>query len=497
MINNSQIITELSKSGAPTLSVINGEKKQYIHSSVNPANENRIFLKQLKENQADLIIVMGFGLGYHLEGCKEYLKGKKLLIIDNPIVSENTESKEASEKIISSSITYMSESDDLIQETLREYLNENDYSVLSVLRHTASYRIFNDYFRFLERLILKIVDQRVSNRATINRFADLMLKNCIKKIINNDGFYAVSSLYNMFNDLNVFIVSSSPTAFSSLEIIKKHSSDWFIISVDSALPMLCDYGIKPDMVVSIDPQSHIEEHLAGYDLSTMIVVEVLTSYPVSKINSSSKRFLSFNTHPVCQLIQEVLKEDVGSIDSKTGNIAGDVIELAVKLGFRNIVVSGIDFSFPYYTIYARGSSYQNRYAYIYSNRLKTMESLNSNYIFNSSHGLKVEGVFTRKNLQTYRSSVKEHFLNKNNVYQLGNINRIFVKAEDNLFKNENRSIDKNILIKKILNDCKQFDFKKDRILDILKENKIWEKITKASYSKTRVAQKLLTIINNL
>lgn len=496
-MDNIRIVTEKSKSGTPTLSVINGEKKQYLHSSVNPANENKIFLKQLKDNPADLIIVLGFGLGYHLEGCEEYIKEKKLLIIDHPLLSKNSDSEKASKQIMSKSITFISASGELLKIRLKEYLSGNDYSVLSVIKHTASYRIFTEYYKSIETIILKMVDQKVSNKATINRFADLMLKNSIKKILNNDSFYAVSSLYNKFKDLNVFVVSSSPTASLSLEIIKKCRRDWFIISVDSALPMLFDYGIKPDMVVSIDPQPHIEEHLIGYDLSSMIIVEALTSYSVSKMNKYQKRILSFNTHPVCQLIQEVFNENVGSIDSKTGNIAGDVIDLAVKMGFKNIVVSGIDFSFPYYVTYTRGSSYQNRYSYIYNNRFKTLETLNCNYIFNSSNGLKVDGTFSRRNLQTYKSSVKEHFLSNKNIYQFETNNSIFQKADDNLFEIEKSEIDKSLFIKNLFNGCKKHNFKENRILNIIKENNVWNKIAEASFANTRVAKKLLTIINNL
>jgi hypothetical protein len=139
-------------------------------------------------------------------------------------------------------------------------------------------------------------------------------------------------------------------------------------------------------------------------------------------------YLSLNTHPVSQLIEELFPGRVGSIDSRTGSVAGDAVMLALKAGFRDIGLAGFDFSFNGFNIYARGTAYQRRYAEFFQNRVVNVETSNFNYIMKSSRGYRRGGKYTRKSFIQYKESI-EKFLGGYDTGIFHNINETGLPLE--------------------------------------------------------------------
>jgi hypothetical protein len=98
---------------------------------------------------------------------------------------------------------------------------------------------------------------------------------------------------------------------------------------------------------------------------------------------------------------------VGSVDSRTGSVAGDAVMLAIKSGFREIGLIGFDSAFSGFSIYARGTAYQRRYAEFFQNRVVNVETSNFNYIMKSSRGYRREGKYTRKSFIQYKESIEK------------------------------------------------------------------------------------------
>jgi hypothetical protein len=500
VIDSFIITTEQTKSGKPTLAVLTDQKKRYLHSKINPGNESQIFRKEIEENRAGLIIILGFGLGYHLENNFDILRGRRVIVIDHPSLAENSEVCNAAAKFKTQSenFYYIAESAVLIEETLKKYINVDNVSVLSVIPHASSYRIFNAYFCEVEAIIRELIDSKISNKATINKFADLFFKNCLKRFSSINKYYPVSSLYNQFTEYSTIIVSSSPTAYNQLILIRKLSEHYFIIAVDSAVPMLMDSGITPDFIISIDPQPWISEHLLGYNLSQSVMIENLTAYPIMA-NGTTNHFLAVNTHPLGQLIEELFDAKIGSVDSSTGNVAGDALSFALKLGFKEVVIAGVDLSFPFDVIYASGTAYQNRFSFFFNNRFKPVESWNSSYIFHVSGRIKSNGVYTRRNFETYRKLLINKFASESSVFQLADSlhTPLFSTISESALNSVKFILKKEKIIKEVIESKKPSLIDLSLVKNVLLNTTVLERVTQASFISDGLKKKLLTVINKL
>jgi hypothetical protein len=472
----------------PSLLIEVGNKKMPIHSKKYPSREFNRYLEFFIPEQFNTLIVLGVGLGYHLKPLNEVInKYSKVILID--IIEEiNNYIKDIkpvkflvlSEKIIF--LSGLSISD--IESKLKEIIDIDEISGINVLEHNSSVRIFNDYYSDVKKIILKLINQKAGSGAAKKKFGLLYIKNIIKNLSLFEKFYPVKLLKDKISSYNILVIASGSSLNNYIDLIKENQDRFFIVAVDSAFSVLFKSGIKPDFVISIDPQVYIYEHLQGFDLSNVIFLNSISVNNILMKKNLGNIFLSLNSHPLSQMIEELYPGLIGSIDSSTGNVAGDALKAAVFFGAKNIGMVGFDFSFFNYTIYSRGSTYQKRYAQFFQNRFFSIETANLNYIMKASKSYKYEGKFTRRSFVQYKEAIEDYIksIDHKNIYSINrhglnlkNVENIdfssFVKKCDNF-------IEKSIILKetisygnKILNYISL-----SKIKSIISEEKVFSKI---------------------
>ncbi len=407
MINKIKYSVETARDGNPTLVAYPEGRGVYIHSKMNPHREGELVTDIPDPSRYDLLIVLGCGLGYTLLGIKNTLPQYTLVLIVD--ILEGIEKKIAENPLTSfiaesGNVKFFSglETDEL-EENISALINLDTIKGIKLMEHTQSVRVFRQYYEDVKERIGRIIDRKAGSRATINAFGRLFLNNALNNIGNMKRCYPVSGLEEKFRGRKAVIVSSAPSFESIVNDLKACQQKVYIIAVDSALPVLRYYGIRPDFVVSIDPQPRIGEHFLGHEPSGILHIFSLVSPPVHPARFGG--FISLNSHPVSQVIDDIFPGAVGSVDSSTGSVAGDAFMFAVKAGFEYIAMTGFDFSFSRNIIYARGTAYQNRYSLYFSNRFRTPETFNAEYIFKASGSLVADGRYTRRSFIGYRDSL--------------------------------------------------------------------------------------------
>lgn len=398
---------EDAKSGGKTI-IISREGKEFpLHSKIDPLREGEKNAPEFNPDKYDLLIVLGCGLGYHLSGLRGKVTGyKKIIVIDIiPGLEKEIPGNEFSGFLTESEniIFIAGEEPGGVESILSGMIDFEYCKGVQVAEHPGSFRLFMEYYETVKSSVKRILDKKSGDRATVKAFGGIFLRNALNNLKNIGKLSPVSALRGGLRGESALIVSSAPSAEGYIDDIRKHSSRFFIIAVDSALPMLREHGIKPDFAVSIDPQHRIAEHFLGHEGNDTIHVFSIVSPPA--IVEKYGGFISLNTHPVSQIIEEFHPGAVGSIDSGTGSVAGDALCFALLAGFENIGMTGFDFSFSRNTIYARGTSYQNRYSLYFNNRFVTPEGFNAAYIFKGSGSLMIEGRYTRRSFAGYRDSL--------------------------------------------------------------------------------------------
>lgn len=403
----SRFIVEPSREGLPTLAVAHGGSLTYLHSRVSPSRERHSLLAEFKPERYDLLIVLGVGLGYHLLPLAGEKTGfRRILLIDIlPGIEAEILCNTATSCILNPESRLVSGSTiDEIEPIVDDFLSAGAERGIQLIEHPASIRLFPEYYGSIREIVRRAVDRFGGNTATRTAFGRRYLSNAILNITALERSKPVSSLYNRFKGIPGVVVTSGPSLDRVLPHLKKFRSRVALIAVDSAVSSLIGAGITPDIAVSIDPQQHVCEHFAPAWPDTIACVFSTTSYPLAPRRRPG--FISLNTHPLSQLLEELRPGAIGSIDSLTGTVAGDAVLLAHRLGLTPIALAGFDFCFPGHVIYARNTAYQRRFTLYFQDRFSPVETRNFTYIMKSSGGYLIDGRFSRRSFETYRSSIE-------------------------------------------------------------------------------------------
>ena len=373
-------------------------KKKFLHSSIAPSKEADSLASVFAKGEGKTIIVLGCGLGYHL---------KPLEAIDAPVIIidilEGLEPAVRKNICFASSADFISGPDlKVIEHRLSELLTVDEKSGFLICEHPSSVRLFPEFFESCRSIIDSIIRTRAGNIATKRKFGNVFIRNIAKAISHMAEDRPFSSLYGRYSGIPAFVLSSAPSVDMFIPAICRLKGKALIICVDSAYPILASHGIRPDFVITSDPQPWITEHLLGID-PTIPLLHSFSAWNPPCIDNP--RILSLTSHPLCQIIDHVFPDVIGSFDSKTGTVAGDAIEAAAKMGCSPIYAAGMDFSFPQHLIYSKDSRYNTRFTGFLSSRTHPVETLHMSYIQKSSHKTTAEGVRTRHSFLQYRDLV--------------------------------------------------------------------------------------------
>ena len=403
-------IETTKEEGRATIS-INDElgHKKYIHSSIAPSREEALFANPDSIKISPCMIILGCGLGYHLKPIIECPIVKKIIVID---ILENIETYAA--QYIDDpefKIAFITgENFFRLRRELHELMSFDLSSGFSILEHPSSIRLFPEFYNECRKIINQQIRKQASNILTKNSFGSLYVRNIAKNFSSIPDSFSLSSLKGLYSNVPALIVSSSPSIDHYLPQIRENASNFIIFCVDSAVSILSKQGIKPDFIISIDPQPWTVEHLIDTDPA----IPVLKSLSAYKHDMQNPCFFSLTTHPLCQILDYHFPKIFSSIDSKTGTVAGDAIQTALLMGCSPLYIAGMDLSFPDLLIYSKDSRYNTRFTKYFNTKTAPVETLNMRYIRQSSRVIAENGVHSRNSFLQYRDSVN-NLLGKTNT----------------------------------------------------------------------------------
>ena len=398
---------DILPNGLPSLTVTSGGRKLRIHSAVNPMREQlSIEALQSPPKYGTCLIVLGTGLGYHLLNIEKHMDRLSMVICVDALPGiENrlSENPHASFLLNSPSVLFLTGlAPEAVEAELSSLIDIEALKFITVIEHPASFRAMPEYYNAYKASAVSAINRKASDAATISRFSTAYVRNALTFINALHGLRHVSQLKDAYRGLPGVVAGSGPGLYAALDAIASRRKSVCLIAVDSAASVLQSRGLTPDIIVTIDPQSCVTEHFSGVSTRQSLLVCSLTSFGGILTLADTVPFVSLNTHPLSQLLDDMYPGIIGTIDSKSGSVAGDAISLAYYAGIRRLALAGLDFSFPRYETYSRGGSYQRRYTSIFQNRLNPAETSNARYIFKSSGRYRIDGAFTRKSFESYR-----------------------------------------------------------------------------------------------
>ncbi len=361
--SNVEVIT--ARTGLPSLKVKkSGNKSLLLHSTYDPLREAKNLIMGYDLKDADFVVILGFGLGYHVrEILTGYPQVKLILVVEpNPSFFKLAlHLADFSWMLSSPRIRLILETEPV--KVKKEIIQLGEILLTGKIRivlHPASCNLLDGKFvEFKNSINEAILWSRANLTTNIVKghiFQQNILTN-IPEIIKNPG---IKNLFGKFKNNPVICVAAGPSLKKNIHLLKKVKNKALIICVDAALKTMLHHGIKPDIVVSIDYGRGVR-NLFGetmQDTRDLFLVADPEVYPAVLSDFQGGKFIVNVNKPLLHWLTR-FTEEKGFLE-KGSSVAHTAFSLAQEVGGNPIIFMGLDLSYPDGFTHAEGATVRKK-----------------------------------------------------------------------------------------------------------------------------------------
>ncbi|HCL57696.1 MAG TPA: hypothetical protein DHW82_11910 [Spirochaetia bacterium] len=369
----SKFSIEEGKKGFLTLKYMD----RYIHSKIDPVKEaERLIPENINSN---LFMILGLGLGYHLEVLLKKLEGKKCTLF---VFEENQDLIQLYSRygIVHDSRVIVFHSKDFDQ--FIHYFEKNiqaesiEHPVFIELKSETV--IFKNEYEKLRKRIEEFFRYHFQSLFTEAEFNILWYKNLI---INSERIF--NPAFNLFLEGDALLISAGPTLARNIPLLKSLYKKVPFFCVDTALKPLVESGMIPEIIIASDAQIH--NYKDFYHLPDQVFKQSILACDVTvyyKIPELFSKVYFYRTENTADLFFEELNHSFGlslPVFPSGGSVAASAFSLAYYLGVENMMMVGQDLGYSQIT-HSRGTVHFDR-ALIQSNKKETLLNFFQKIVF--------------------------------------------------------------------------------------------------------------------
>ncbi len=380
---------ELSSKGTDLLVYIDDAtgKKISIHSAYNPEKEAERLIESFKPGRSKLILVTGLGLGYHINELKKKFPDCRIIVLE-----KNEEVAELCRKVNPFALNGI----ELVfkKEKMVSLFEEEDISTFrgfKTLYFRTVYSINKNFYDDIISDTRKLVSSKVSDLLTRYEFEELWAENILKNAPKIITRHRVIEFFGKYSSFPGVIISAGPSLRKNIIKLKKLQDKAVLICVDTALPVVEKYGIKPHFVLALDAQKHTLKHfLPHMNCSAPLIADAVSCPRVSdeyrgdvifsttaKYYDNADGVLKRETTPFMDWLEKHIPE-IGDIQSG-GSVATTAFDLILNLGCSSIILIGQDLAYTGREIHSSGTHHNDNWLPI-TNRFVNLETINQKII---------------------------------------------------------------------------------------------------------------------
>ena len=258
-----------------------------------------------------------------------------------------------------------------------------------------------------------------------------------------------------------FVAAAGPSLDSFIPDLKNSliREKIYLITTDTALPVLLRQGIIPDMAVTIVGQAASTRHFLQKLPSSMVLAADISCSPdvILRCKERGCPILFFrNKNPLPLLLETYLKEIVSDnhdvyesvlpeIDTGSGTVTAAAVDLAYKMGFYQIQVGGGDFAYVQGKPYCRGTYFEDQFSTT-ADRTAPLEQKYVELMYRGSTFKENDRLVTTV-LDEYRKSFQQYIKIHTDVHIITDTKRIYLEgAKDKISSERHLSTSNSIKI---------------------------------------------------
>ena len=312
-------------------------------SKYDPVGELAGVVRKAACEAPELLLVLGAGLGYHLDGLADAVPGTVVcyepdvrmlraalslvdlsahLGTDRLLVADRVEDIHMSHDIAANARLRMSIGTVAVASTRRRYL-----SALDDLRHRME-TIRRDRDVTLSTYIARSREWFTHMMTSLPRIYPLA---------------TIAALENRFRDMPAIVIASGPSLDKNAHLLREAQGRAVLISVGTPMKKLADLGIVPDIAVAIEAND-IRYQFEGVALDEVTLVLSLKSHP-GLFELPTARTLVFSELEADQLWALSRMGKPPAPIKNGGSVANTAFAIAHRMGVSDLILVGQDLAF--------------------------------------------------------------------------------------------------------------------------------------------------------
>lgn len=336
-----------ARSGALSLQV-NGVP---YHSVYDPVREAEKFCAALRIEEADVIFLFGWGLGYLGSVLQPRIKAGARVIVFEP----DSSLFDLSTQVQTTRIFEDKRFQFAVGEAARRFFDDWDLAGSAEtdrflwVEWPAAVALHPELPESLKSKFKTRLRDRAANLLTHFSRGSLYFENALANFRYQDSA-DVGTLFGRFPNIPLVLVSAGPSLDLNVEQLRGREDRCFILACDTALRPLLTAGVVPHAVILADPTDLNARHIIGALPESVWMIAEQAVKPAA-LESSQKRFM-FGLG----LFPDSLYAKYGFGKSTLdvwGSVATAALDLACRLGANPVIFAGQDFGFSWGREYTR------------------------------------------------------------------------------------------------------------------------------------------------
>ncbi|WP_411824043.1 motility associated factor glycosyltransferase family protein [Leptospira sp. 'Mane'] len=367
-IRESEILSPLQKTKSEDWTIeLDGI---FLHSKHDPKKEaGRLAIELPDDNEKRVYLLFGAGLGYIVP---EILKKPTIDVVwmePHPFLLKiafslfDFSSAIASEKLI---IVLHPTNEDEMAAAFKGKAT----TPITFVPHRSSWAWRESEYAKLRSIAEQTFHKKDVNLATLTRFEKIWAKNICFNLFDLIHMKPVSLLFGLAKDAKVLVVSAGPSLYESIEEIIRYRDHFVMIAVDTALPILDYFKVKPDLVYSVDPQALNSQYLESHTGGSILVFDPTSTYISLRLEAGPKKgFFTSSPFPMIKVLEEAAEKEIGYVPFG-GSVSTNAASLATLMESKATFLIGQDLSFTKGWAHSKGAIMEERLNYKESRRFR-------------------------------------------------------------------------------------------------------------------------------
>ena len=332
-----------------------------VHSGRDPITEADRFVEAalgaIPGGAPSVVVLIGPGLGYAIEGIERRAPGTRVIAIEPfpAMARAMLERRDWSEAIAAKRLVLLVGPDYRGAAEVGRTIDERAAAATTIIEHPVYKRECASEVMAAAAVANRVLEGARLNAEARRHFAGRYLLNTLKNLPALLSEADVDALRDAFAGLPAIVVAAGPSLDRALPHLRELQDRAVIVAVDTTLPPLRAAGIRPHLVVAVDPSEANARHLLALEEtggSWLVTEGSIDPRVYPRFAGRVFTFKVSDHQPWPWLAARGVTR--GTLRA-WGSVLTTAFDLALFMGCEPVVFAGADLSFPGGIHYCRGT----------------------------------------------------------------------------------------------------------------------------------------------